>query len=386
MRNQFKYIIIIVLSFGILFSFQTAFAGNVDVHGFVSQGYLRSSDNNFLNDSNKGSFEFNEMGINFGYDTGSDVTVGAQFFARDLGDIGNDKVSVAWAFGDYKWKRWMGFRAGIIKFVLGLYNPTRDIDSLRTTIILPQSVYNEWYRDVSQGIKGVQIYGQLTMGNAGLLDYGIQVADAQVPLDSGTAKFFLSRNRSVITLDAIDIDTGYGGNLNWYTPLDGLLLGVSGYITHAKYTINNSTMVIDNPDFRESVLSVEYTLNRLTLASECMYTTSRNNIYLLSNPSMKFVDDKRIQNTNYYFSGAYRFTDWFEGGLYYSKSEAFYNETGPANELKDICLSTRFDITPNMVFKLETHFMDGLFGVDPGNDGTMADKWNLYAAKVSYTF
>ncbi|MBU0994399.1 MAG: hypothetical protein KJ737_18050 [Proteobacteria bacterium] len=386
MRKQFKYIIIIVLSFGILFSFQTAFAGNVDIHGFVSQGYLRSSDNNFLNDSNKGSFEFNEMGINFGYDTGSDVTVGAQLFARDLGDFGNDKVSVAWAFGDYKWKSWMGFRAGMMKFALGLYNTTRDIDSLRTTIILPQSVYNEWYRDVSQGTKGAQIYGHLSLGYAGLLDYTLQVSGTQVPIDSGTAKFFLDRNSTVTTLDAIDVDTTYGAALIWYTPLDGLLLGVSGFSTNAKYTVNNSTAVIDNPDFRESILSVEYTLNRLTLASECMYTTSRNNVYLLSNPSIILVDDERIQNTNYYFSGAYRFTDWFEGGLYYSKSEAFYNGTGPDNELKDICLSTRFDISPAMVFKLETHFMKGLFGVDPGTDGTRDDKWNLYAAKVSYTF
>ena len=40
--------------------------GNVDVHGFVSQGYMRSQHNNYLaNDSSDGTFAFNEIGINF---------------------------------------------------------------------------------------------------------------------------------------------------------------------------------------------------------------------------------------------------------------------------------------------------------------------------------
>jgi hypothetical protein len=126
----------------------------VAIHGFVSQGYMKSSDNNFQTDTDNGSFEFNEMGLNFVYDTGENVKVGAQLFARDLGEIGNDTVGVSWAFGDYKWRDWLGVRAGIMKLSTGLYSETRDVDSLRTSILLPQSVYNEWFRDVGQGAKG----------------------------------------------------------------------------------------------------------------------------------------------------------------------------------------------------------------------------------------
>lgn len=90
--------------------------------------------------------------------------------------------------------------------------------------------------------------------------------------------------------------------------------------------------------------------------------------------------------TSYYFSAAYRFTEWFEAGSYYSFGTADDDGSGDANELTDITLSTRFDITDNMVFKLEAHSMDGLFGAQPGDDGSTDDKWMLYAAKVSYTF
>lgn len=385
--RQILHITALTLSLCILSGFKIVFAGDdVAINGFVSQGYLRSSENNFLTDSNQGSFEFDEIGINFSYNPGSNVTVGAQLFARDLGDVGEDKVTVNWAFGDYKWQNWMGLRAGIMKFDIGLYNNARDIDSLRTSILLPQSVYNEWFRDVGQGIKGVQMYGKVPIGAAGQLDYQLQVSNVQIPLDSGTAQYILMSTPSITSLDSIDIDTAYSMNLRWYTPLDGLLLGISGYRTNLRYNINDSTLIYESNDFRTGIVSVEYTWRSLTLASEFKQETSRDNVYPTGDPGFKIVDGDRQQNTNYYFSGSYQFTDWFEAGLYYSKGEASHKETGPANELKDTCLSTRFNITPNFVFKLETHFMNGFYGAVPGTDGSLHDTWNLYAAKASYTF
>ena len=37
----------------------------IDIHGFISQGYLQSTDNNYLANTDKGTFEFNEAAINF---------------------------------------------------------------------------------------------------------------------------------------------------------------------------------------------------------------------------------------------------------------------------------------------------------------------------------
>lgn len=48
---------------------------NVAIHGFVSQGYLKSNANNFLTETDSGSFQYNDMGINFQYLAGEKVAV-----------------------------------------------------------------------------------------------------------------------------------------------------------------------------------------------------------------------------------------------------------------------------------------------------------------------
>ena len=128
--------------------------GAVDIHGYISQGYMRSNKNNFLAESYGGSFQFNELGINFSVELTDQLHAGLQLASRDLGSLGNNKVVVDWAFMDYHYQDWMGLRVGRVKMPFGLYNETRDIDMLRTSILLPQGVYNENFRDALTGIQG----------------------------------------------------------------------------------------------------------------------------------------------------------------------------------------------------------------------------------------
>ena len=88
---------------------------DISMHGFVSQGYLRSSDNNYLGNSKDGSFEFNEIGVNFAIPVSDSLQFGIQFFSRDLGETGNNELIVDWALLDYNYRAWLGFRAGKIK-------------------------------------------------------------------------------------------------------------------------------------------------------------------------------------------------------------------------------------------------------------------------------
>jgi len=67
---------------------------DLQIHGFISQGFLYSTDDvDFLaEDSHEGTFEFNEMAINFSATPTDDLSVGVQLAAFDLGTIGNDEV------------------------------------------------------------------------------------------------------------------------------------------------------------------------------------------------------------------------------------------------------------------------------------------------------
>jgi hypothetical protein len=114
----------------------------VDVHAFVSQGFIKSTDNEYLAKSRRGSFEFSEVGVNLTRALGDKLRVGMQLFTRDVGPIGNYGARFDWFGLDYHFFDWLGVRAGRTKLPYGLYNETSDVDAARVPVLLPQSVYS----------------------------------------------------------------------------------------------------------------------------------------------------------------------------------------------------------------------------------------------------
>ena len=109
--------------------------------------------------SQRGSFDFNEVGINFTKSLGERLRFGIQFFARDVGPVGNDTPRVDWFFLDYRFTDWLGVRAGRLKVPFGLYNEVNDVDSARVPVLLPQAVYPILNRDLLLAQTGFELYG-----------------------------------------------------------------------------------------------------------------------------------------------------------------------------------------------------------------------------------
>lgn len=123
--------------------------GKIDIHGFVSQGFLKSDGVNLISRAQDGTFELNEMAINVGSQLNSKLRVGMQLMSRDFGETDNNKVKLDWALVDYHGRDWLGLRAGRLKMPTGMYSETRDIDALRTSILLPiNNLYHENWREV----------------------------------------------------------------------------------------------------------------------------------------------------------------------------------------------------------------------------------------------
>src|ERR1035437_303325 len=185
-RNFMKKLLIIMFIFAAgITAFSTAAdameAGGVEIHGFVSQGFIKTSkENNFpVSNSGQGSFNFNDFGINFSKEITPDLHVGMQLSAFDRGNYGRDKITIDWAYGDYRYRDWLGFRAGKVKIPLGLYNEARDNDALRTFIFLPQQAYYDYERDSLVAILGGAVYGSVPLGEAGTLNYQVEVGALQ---------------------------------------------------------------------------------------------------------------------------------------------------------------------------------------------------------------
>ncbi len=395
--------IVILALLGVIFTARSALPfDNFDIqmHGFLSQGYLKSSDNYYLGDSQKGSFEFNEIGLNFAVPLSDTLQFGIQFFSHDIGSYGNNELNIDWAFLDYHFRDWFGFRAGKIKTPIGLYNRQRDADTLRTSILLEQTVYMEGIRDLVVAFRGASIYGSCSLANAGDIDYEIFTGTFDIPdassFEGSMTKMIpvdyypiLIRIDSDVTLDA-SITRAEGCMLFWNTPVPGLKIG--GTYLRGDGDIKVNDLDTDLNVDKLTVLSTEFEKGPVILAVECI----RMNVKF-----SKTADSPEIPlNMNGWYSNiSWRFAKRFSLGASYGeyfpqpndKNGTNYKYT-PIPEFlawqKDTALSFRIDITDNWLLKLETHFMNGAAQtqVKEQNYGSMKKNWMLYAVKTSLSF
>ncbi|QTA91095.1 hypothetical protein [Desulfonema magnum] len=361
----------------------------IQIHGFVSQGYLISDNNDYMwTETEDGSFQFNEMGINFATQLTDDLRVGLQFLSRDLGEIGNNEVELDWAFADYHFRDWLGLRVGRMKLRYGFYNQSRDIDAARTWILLPMSVYDELTRELYTSVTGIGIYGEIHGG----LSYEFQIGPFDLDEKSGLAKMTSDPAREdLISIDSESDNLVLG--LEWKTPLEGLKIGATYKKEESSVEANTLEIppvpISRNNKAKITTGSVEYAYEDFVFSAE--YRHRELNIRM---GERTLVKDRCEEG--YYAAVQYRFTDWLELGSYYAviyadkddKNGDGYEARGlPREEAwqKDIALSARFDINDYWIFKLESHFMDGLYRVDY-DPSDPEDQWILFAAKMTFSF
>ena len=373
-RNKVGMTVLLGVLLGLGFLVATAQATSmtdVDVHGFISHGFLYSDEYNYLaHNSIDGTFEFNEVGINFGKKLSDHLRVGLQLFSRDLGDISNNKVTLDWAYGDYRWRDWLGIRAGKIKLPDGLYGDIRDMDMLYTPIIMPQGIYGSLLRETFNAVSGGGLYGLIPLGVLGELDYQVVAGAISADSESGQAKF---TNNIALGLgtqsDENDYDTTYGGAIRWNTPLEGLLLNYSISSGSASSTLLvdqsiptlGGTTVVADTDFFGQTVSLEYTWDRLVISGEYNWMEREVESILLNSDTTLVC---------YYLGVSYKFTDLFTLGAYYTevypdkddKSGDKRVARGAADHgawQKDLAMTLRFDLNDYWVFKIEGHMVDG---------------------------
>ncbi len=392
--------------------------GTVDLHGFVSQGYLYSDNNDYLADTKGGTFDFNEAGLNLGAQVSDSVRVGAQILSRNLGEDGNNKFVFGYAYGDYQHNQHLGVRAGKIRLPVGLYNQSRDIDMLRTGVFLPNAVYHDENYTFFSAFYGGLFYGQIPMGGAGDFEYQIYGGIPDVDDDSyyvkNQAAVFGAQSKGYkyaaeayslpdlynytgddygrdIDIDAEGVQT-YGAALLWNTPLDGLRVGYSWLYSESEFEYSNAafygpatpfpsagagavvgtrgTIETHNKITPFQVLSLEYVWDDLIISAE--YMKFGIEFEFDYEDESLFSDYKFAPNPcGFYLGASYRFSDLVQLGVNYS--EFYFDDKDKDGErnfeaygkpdflgwLKDITFSARFDITDNWVVKAEYHRMDG---------------------------
>src|SRR5271165_1680173 len=293
------------------------FDRDVQVHGFVSQGYVYTSGNNWLsmNTNGDGSAAFTDMGLNMSSAITDKLRVGAQVYDRNLGQLGQYHPQLDWAFADYRFASWFGLRGGKVKTVLGLYNDTQDLDFLHTFALLPQSIYPTDLRDVTIAHLGGDIYGDIQLkDDLGTLSYTAYVGHRSDSIYDGYPLLEQSQGVDLKSQGGLQ----YGADLRWKAPLKGLLIGASRLnqqITATGSVVNPADptgpyVPFDTTSKAEwtNQFYGEYTKGKLRIDSE--YRRHFTNF----GDSSGNMNDMR----GFYVSGAYRIIKRLEAGSYYS--------------------------------------------------------------------
>ncbi len=368
---------------------------NVQIGGFVSQGYIKSDGNNYPFEDKDGTFMFREMAFNASTTVGTHLRVGGQLFAERLGNYGNDQVKLDWANLDYNFRQEIGIRVGRIKYPKGLYGEALDLDVIRPFVFLPMAVYNPILRDFSASFDGAMLYGTLGLGKGGSLDYKVFYGDIPMNKEQGVADFFNNANLySPTGVQKLGLDHVAGVSLDWSTPVSGLKVHASFsrlsdvFGDGQFYAVPALPISVKLPNLDYMVFGVEYVHNSWTFAGE--YFVQDGNTVIVAAPVLSQTGD--YGSNNWYVSAARRLGDKWEVGGYYSYSENRYpsaTATKDAKQLGDWAASVRYDINEHILVKAEVHFVDGnynMFNTAKTPNPTLDPHTQYFAIKTTLSF
>ncbi|MCX7195977.1 MAG: hypothetical protein NTV37_08900 [Proteobacteria bacterium] len=385
-----------IILFWTTFAHAVNLMGNeMQLHGFLTQGAVITSDNNFLGQSNKkASTDFREIGVNASMRPTSDVIVSAGLLshtagATDNGGLRLDYGLVDWTVSSNEEGRG-GIRLGRVKNAYGLYNKTRDVAFTRPSILLPQSIYFERTRNLTVAADGVELY----------LDRYYEAGSLFVTFGLG---------HPLIGSEAVKVAlvglTPNGRFESSAMPVFQAVFEGDG----GKYRLGFTTVQIDthyNPGvgdvlqagqlkFTPKIFSAQYNAENWSLTSEfALRPTSIQNFG-------KNAPDSTAHGQSYYVQGSYRLAPKWEALLRYDvmyadsedrDGKAFAAAThrpGFTRFSKDWTAGMRYDLTPELMLRAEYHRVDGT-GYLPVQDNpitsALVQRWDMFMLLASFRF
>jgi hypothetical protein len=359
---------------------------NIQIHGYATQGFLYTTNNNlFTTSSSNGSPAWTEAVINVSAQPIPKLRVGVQARYFLLGNFGND-ITLDWADADYKVNDKFGVRFGKVKIPNNLFNETQDIDPSYMWALLPQGVYTLPDRNSMLSQYGGAVYGTLKLGeNLGKVEYrgwgGYQVI-------AGSDGYWIGLREAGMNLPNGLSGTDTGAALHWKTPLTGLMIGGSDIRRPAwssPLTFGTLTGSMDVKAFNEWAVFGIYEKNKFMIAGEYNKLAPRITLNFPNLP-IPFPVDKR----QWYGMASYKVTGKLTAGTYDSQqiNHALSLSTGPARFSKDWVISGRYDFNQYLYAKAEEHFIDGTDNYYDANlnPGGLRPTSKLTAFKIGVSF
>lgn len=370
---------------------------DIQLHGFLTQGYFLTSDNRLFGTSDRGgSFDYTEAGLTGSWTPNSDLRFAAQVLFRRAGEGHENDIDLDFGLLDYTIlsavDHRLGVRLGRFKIPFGLYNDTRDVLFTRPTILLPQSIYADATRDLALSADGGLVYGEyrndwgnmfveLGMGipRGGSLDTELAILGFNFPGNTfsslsyvGRLSYDLDDGKYRMAISSAWVDTRYDPEL---LPPDDLLPG--------------------KDIFTPVIFSAQYNQEKLSLTAEYAIRPVKDTGF-----GNEF--DKKTIGESYYLQALYRFDKNLQAILRY---DVFYNDRNDKNGkkfeaktlypaytqfAKDLTVGFRYYVDPTFLIAAEYHYVNGTVWLVPFQDNPsifdLEKHWHLFALAAGLRF
>jgi opacity protein-like surface antigen len=368
----------------------------LQVHGFAAQGFVHTSDNRFYGDSEHGSFDFTELGLNLSYKPMSSLLLSGQLLSRTAGEMYDGSPTVDFALVDWtvasdadgSW----GVMAGRIKNPLGLYNDTRDVAFTRPGIFLPQQIYFDRVRNLLHSSDGVHVYAR-HYSDIGVWDIDLGIGLGTV--DENVEVAFLNRD---FAGELVNEELGYVGRIGFETADGVWRLALSGARVGLDFEARASDPIGSGEvDTLFWIASLQYNQERWSLTTEYMQEPVEFDGF------GPLVDGRDATGESYYLQGTYLLRNDLELLLRYGEGYADRDDRDgtdnaamsggliPAHRLfqRDWTVGLRWDVTPNFMLRAEYQWANGTLSLSQRENRNLNDtreNWEMFSVLGAYRF
>jgi len=396
-----KSFFVILLTLNLLAFDIEAAEQDFQFHGFIAQGMIDVDGSDFVNDDGSLSPKLTEVGINASYQLNSKLRLAGQVVYLNGGNRYAEGVRVDYALLDWSVYESIDWQANVylgrVKNNHWLYSSSRDIPFARPSIILPQSVYFDGFRDIAVGTDGAAI--KISHNNDRFGDFDFSLSYGTSPISDEQTESLLSEYAT----GTAEQDKDLQASLYWQPAFSPWRFGLSLLDADFNYKQEGSDEQVDifsNSDFTFQF----YTLNALYEGEQWEFS---GEVY-----KQRFIidgfyfDDYHADNIGrgYYLQTRYKVKSDLSLLLRY---EDFYiNEDDRDGKKleensqglipyyfafhKDITLGASYDFSSNLMLRLEYHWVKGggrlTPVVLPNPVMNNSENWQLWAMQMMYWF
>lgn len=363
-------------------------------HGFLSQNYILTDENNYLGSSSDGSFKSNEAGLNASLSSSDQrLLFSAQALYKQIGNADPKGTRIDYAIAD--WRTWdtfssgAGFRVGRIKNPYGFFNETRDVAVMNQSILLAESVYIDYLSQLLHSSDGLGFYAHHDT-DIGTFSFNAQYGKP-ILNDHITSTLVGNPNTKG------DINDEMGGfSRIAYDDAAGLWRAALSYV----HFQGDFTPAASDPVY---LASGQVTIEQLLLSLELnwekwQFTTEIQRRDTRVDDIISFDPNHLEKSLGYYFQVGYNLDNAIKFYLRQDEIYRFKDDRDGSDYIfgnkhvtfaKDTTFGVRYSPSFDWSFAMEFHAIDGTYWLPDIENPDLSKQqryWNMFLAQVAYRF